>query len=46
MKVNQDLQKSYGRDAKKEANLPSNKWRTYRRKLKLAAYIRNKNIRF
>ena len=36
--------KSYGRNAKKDASLTSTKWRTHRRKLKLVAYIRNKNI--
>ena len=35
--------KSSGKNAK-DASLSSKKWRTYRRKRKLAVYIRNKNI--
>ena len=38
------IYKSYGRSAKKEASLPSKKWRTYWRKRKLAAYIRRIRI--
>ena len=44
LKENQNLLKSYGKNAKKDASLSSKKWRAYRRKRKLAAYIRNKNI--
>ena len=35
---------SYGRNAKKDASLSSKKWRSNRKKRKLAAHIRNRNI--
>ena len=45
LEENQDLLKlSYSRNAKEDSSLSSEKWRTYRRKRKLARYIRNKKI--
>ena len=32
------------KNLKKDASMSSNKWKTYRKKRKLAAYVRNKNI--
>ena len=40
LKEDQELWQEY----KKDASLSSKKWRTYRRKRKLALYIKNKNI--